>query len=183
MEAVESSVRHAERNWGWTLAYGVLLVVIGVFALMDPLATGFAVGIILSISFLFSGVAAFIAAFRDAGWRAKTVDVLFGLLSLLAAFICFFNPFGGAVSLIWVIGVLFLVMGGYELVAGFRAVHDKGWLILLGVVDLLLGFWAVFFMPADAALVALTALVGMAFIVRGVMLGMLAFKLRGMAKA
>lgn len=170
------------RNWGWMLAYGILLVAVGIFAMVHPLATGLAIGVMLAISFLFAGVGALVAAVRDAGWQAKMVDLLYGVLALLAAFVCFANPFGGAVSLVWVIGILFLIMGGYELVAGFRTSHEKIWLILLGVVDILIGYWAAFSMPPDAALVALATLVGISFLLRGVFVALLALRLRGLAR-
>ena len=171
------------RNWVWMLAYGILLVVAGFFAMWHPLATGLAMGVILAVSFAFSGAGSLIAAFRDAGWQAKTVDVLFGILMLFAAFVCLVNPFGGAVSIVWVIGVIFLITGVYEFVAGFRAGREKVWLILLGVVDMLLGFWATFMMPPDAALVALAAMVGLVFVFRGAMLSAFAFRLRDLTKA
>lgn len=183
MNANQAGPRVLGRNWGWILAYGVLLIVLGFFAMFHPLATGMAMGLILGISFLFAGVGALFAAFRDAGWQGKLVDVLFGVLALFAAFICVANPFSGAVSIVWVIGIIFLVTGGYELIAGFRADHDKVWLIVLGLVDLVLGLWATFFMPADAALVALAALVGIVFVFRGGLLTALALQLRGISKA
>lgn len=183
MNTIASDLKQVGRNWSWMLAYGILLVVLGIFAMTHPLAMSYGVGIILSVSFLFSAGGALIAAFRDAGWQAKTVDVLFGVLSLLAAIIFFVNPFSGALTVIWVIGVMFLIMGGFEFVAGFRSNSDRVWLIMLGVVDMLIGFWATFFMPPTAALVALATLVGLAFMFRGILLAILAFKTRGLAKA
>lgn len=182
METIQSAIRGVGRNWGWMLIYGIVLIVFGIFALMHPLATGLAVGIMLGISFLFGGVGSLFAAFNDAGWQAKTVDILFGAMSLFAAFVCIANPFSGAVSIVWLIGILFLVMGGFEFVTGFKTDGERIWLILLGVVDMLIGFWAAFLMPPGAALLSLAALVGIAFIFRGAVATMLAFKVRGLTK-
>lgn len=170
------------RNWGWMLAYGIVLVLAGIFAMWHPIATGLAVGVMLAVSFMLGGVAALVAAFRDAGWLAKTVDVVFGLLMLFAAFVCLVNPFGGAVSVVWLIGILFMISGGYELVAGFRSAHEKVWLILLGILDLGIGLWMAFMMSPGAALVALAVLIGASFIFRGVLVSALAFQLRSAAK-
>ncbi|MDE2435659.1 MAG: DUF308 domain-containing protein [Sphingomonadales bacterium] len=183
MNANQSIGGAAGRSWGWMLVYGILLIVVGFFAMFHPLVTGLAMGTILGVSFLFGGIGSLIAAFKDGAWQNKLVDVLFGLLALLAAFICIANPFSGAVSIVWAIGVMFLISGGYELVAGFRTDNEKVWLILLGIVDLLLGFWATFIMPGDAALVALAALVGMVFVFRGGLLVALSTRLRGLSKA
>lgn len=182
MSANANAFSAVGRNWGWVLAYGVLLIIAGFIAMANPIATGLAVGVILGISFTFSGVASLFAAFADAGWRAKTVDILFGLLALFAAFVCLANPFSGAVSVVWVIGFMFLIAGAYEIVAGFQADQDKIWLILLGAVDLALGVWVTVFMGAGVALVALATLVGFGFLFRGALISALAFKLRGLAK-
>ena len=183
MEKVEVANASSRRHWPWMLLYGILLIIIGVFAWMDPLATGLAVGVILAVSFMIVGVGSLLAAFTDSGWQNKSVDILFGILALLAGLISFVNPFAGAISIVWVIGLLFIVTGGFELVAGFRSGGEKMWLIILGVVDLLIGFWATFMMPPDAALIALAALVGMAFVLRGIFLSIVAFRLRGLVHA
>lgn len=182
METVDTLVGRTARNWGWILAYGILLIVVGIFAMMNPIVTGLTVGIILSISFLFGGAFSLFAAFKDAGWQAKTVDILFGILALLTSFIFFVNPFGGAISLTWVFGVMLLITGIFELIAAFRAESEKIWLILLGIFDILIGLWATFFMQPGAALIVLATFVGITFIFRGVMLTVIAFKLRNLTK-
>ena len=182
MDNPATGVRRFGRNWGWMLAYGVLLVIVGVIAIWNPLATGLAVGLLLSISFFVAGAGSIFAAFSDAGWQAKTVDVLYGVLALVAGFLCLLNPFGGALSVVLVIGVILLIAGAFEIVSGFRAAHDKVWLILLGVADLLIGGYTVFFMGPGAALLALATIVGLSFLFRGVLLSVLAFNVRGLSK-
>lgn len=183
MDTFGTVANGAGRNWIWLLLYGILLIIIGIIASMNPLATGLAVGLLLSFSLFVAGVGSLIAAFTDFGWRARTVDIVYGILALLGGAICLANPFGGAISLVWVIGVMFLVIGGFELMAGFRASSEKLWLILMGLLDLGIGFWATFLMPPGAALVALTVLVGFGFLFRGVLLTMLAFSVRRLTRA
>lgn len=179
----DAATKRAGRNWGWILAYGILLVVIGIFAMMNPLATGLAIGLMLAISFLIGGAGSLVAAFRDAGWQSKMVDILFGILSLVVGILCLSNPFGGAISIVWVIGILFIVSGLFEFAAGLRADQEKVWLILLGLCDMLIGFWAAFLLGPGAALVALATLVGIGFLFRGVVLSILAFQVRALAKS
>lgn len=178
MNTVHSAIRSIKRRWGWMLAFGVLLVLTGIFAIMDPLATGLAVSAILFASFLIAGIGSLVAAFQDGGWQAKTVDIVFGVLALLTAFLCISNPFGSAISVVWVAGIFFIVNGIAELANGFRADSDKGLMILLGVVDLLLGIYVAFVMGPLAALATLAFMVGIGFIARGILVSMLAFKVR-----
>jgi uncharacterized membrane protein HdeD (DUF308 family) len=56
------------RNWGWLLALGILMIILGVFAIAAPygatLAVQFALGWILVIG----GIAEAIHAFMARGW-------------------------------------------------------------------------------------------------------------------
>ena len=36
-------------GWGWVLAYGLLVMLIGIFALLNPAATGLATGILFGL--------------------------------------------------------------------------------------------------------------------------------------
>lgn len=168
----------SDRSWGWTLAYGVLLIVAGAFAFVHPLATGWTVGLLLSLVMIVSGAASFGAAFTDTGWGAKIVDILFGVLSIAAAVICLTVPVQGAISAAWVIGVFFLIGGGVEFVMGFKTDEERWSLVLLGMCDMLIGFWAVFLMGPGAALIAMAALVGFGLMFRGAVISAFAFAVR-----
>lgn len=172
-----------KRQWGWMLATGIILVVIGVLAALHPLATGLAMGTLLAVVFLIGGVASLAAAFRDAGWQAKVVDILFGVLALLGAIVCVANPFSGAISLAWLIGVLFLVSGIMEILAATRASSDRILLGILGVVDVVLGAYVTFAIDPAGGLVLLALMVGFGFIARGVLLSALAIRIRNLTSA
>lgn len=168
----------ARRNWGWMLTYGILLIFFGIFLMMHPVITSMSIGVLLGLSFAFAGIGSLVAAFRDAGWQAKLVDVLFGVLALFAAFVVLVNPFGGAFSLVWFAGIMFMVIGLFEIVNAFRVTADKFFLFILGVFDIFIGGYIAFTMGAGAALITLALWVGLGFIFRGVIVSMLAFKLR-----
>lgn len=167
-------------GWGWILAYGVLLAVIGALALLQPIATGLATGLLLAFVLISGGVLGILAGFTAKGWRSHWLDVAVGLLSLLLGLAVLWNPFLGAFSLVWAIGLWLLVCGGLEVSAGFRPALHRGWLILLGVIDILLGIYLVLAGPADA-LVILAVLVGLSFLVRGIFLAIFGLRLRGPA--
>lgn len=180
MDSVQNPDPAERRAWGWMLAYGIMLIVVGWFAAFNPVATGVAVGIMLGVAMLFVGIASIIAAFREFGWQAKLVDVLFGALALMGAFLFLVMPVLSATSLIWAAGIFFIVNGAFELLNGFRASEDKVWLIVMGVIDLAVGTYISTFMSVDAQIVTLAWLVGVGFIIRGIVLSALAFKVRGL---
>ncbi len=178
METLAGAVARARRAWGWMLAYGILLIIVGWFAAFNPIATNVAVGTLLAVVFVFGGVGSIMAAFRDFGWQAKLVDIAFGVLALLGALIMFANPFVGSLSLVWAAGFFFFLSGIVELVSAARATSDRWWLILLGVVDVALGAYVAIFMPPGAAMITLAWFIGIGFIIRGVILSALAIQLR-----
>lgn len=182
MSSNQDPARTVRRAWGWMLAYGILLIVIGWIAAFNPIATSIAVGVMLGVALIFAGVASIFAGFRDFGWRSKLVDFVFGALALSGAFIIIAMPALSASSLVWAAGILFIVNGGFELYNGFKASEDRWFLILIGVIDLILGVYLAFLMPIGVQILVLAWCVGIGFILRGLIISFLAIRLRGMTK-
>lgn len=179
MNTIGEKMTRARRAWGWMLAYGILLIVVGVLAILHPIGTSMAIGVFLGAMLAIAGVASIIAGFRDFGWQTKLVDFLFGALALIGAFVFIAMPVISAASLVWAAGIMFIVTGAFEIYNGIKATEDRWWLVLLGAVDLLLGAYLAFLMPVGAQILTLAWLVGLGFLFRGVILSILAFKLRG----
>ncbi len=173
--------RAIRRSWGWILAYGILLIVIGAVAMFNPVPTNFAIGVLLGVVLLIAGVVSFIAGFRDFGWQTKVVDFLFGLLALIGALVFLAMPVLSAASLVWAAGIFFIVNGVFELYHGFKASEHRTMLLVVGAVDLLLGIYLAFLMPIGSQILALAWFVGLAFIFRGVLLAIVAFGVRKMS--
>ncbi len=171
----------ARAGWGWILAYAVLVGLIGILALFNPVATGFATGLLLGLLLLFYGGSAIASGLSSLSRRARWIEIVLGLLALVAGVFILFNPLLGALSLVWVIGAWLLVAGIVQVVAAFRAPHDRGWRLLLGVVDAVLGALLLFSGPVTG-LAFLAIAVGISFLFRAVFLGVLALGIRRMAR-
>ena len=103
------------------------------------------------------------------------------LMSLVAAAITFFKPFAGALTLVALIGAWLLIIGVFEIVGAFQSAHDRGWRLLLGVLDTVLGGLLLFSDPATG-LAFLALAVGLSFLLRGTFLIILAMGLRRIGK-
>ncbi len=169
--------RRAPAGWGWVLAYGVLMILVGIFALLDPLAAGFAAGVIFGVALIAYGVFAIAAGVSAFSTGAKALEILLGVIAIAAGLFSLFDPFRGAASLAWAIGLWLLVSGISQLAYGVRGLHYKMWRLLLGIVDIALGAYLLFSGPLSG-LVFVAAIVGFSFLVRGVFLSTLAFGLR-----
>jgi len=167
-------------GWGWILAYALCVLVLGVLALANPLTTGLAAGFLLGLTLTVYGILAIVAGLSSrhiAGWT-----VAFGVLAILAGILTLFDPFGGALSIVWLIGFWFLVAGIFQVAVAFRSAPDRGWHLLLGVLDLVFAA-AILFAGPLTALGVLAAAVGISLIFRGVFLLTLALGLRRLARS
>jgi uncharacterized membrane protein HdeD (DUF308 family) len=134
------------RNWGWLLALGILMIILGVLAIAAPygatLAVQFALGWILVIG----GIAEAIHAFMAKGWGGFVLELLSAILYVVVGVLLLTNPVGGALALTIVLAVFLIVEGIFKILMAFR-VRDHGgwgWLLASGILSVLLGvlIWA-----------------------------------------
>lgn len=174
-------VREMERapgsTWGWIMGYGVLLLVAALIVLLNPLVAGVATGLILGVMLVVYGVAAIAAGWTSLSSRARWVEILLGALALLAGIFAIADPVAGALSLVMAIGLWLLVSGGFQIAFALKARHDKGWRLLLGVLDVVLGLVLLFSGPLTG-LAFLAIIVAISLTVRAVFLILLALALR-----
>ena len=164
-------------GWGWIFAYGVLVMVIGFVALVNPLATGIATGLLLATILLFYGVAAVLSGISALSTRGRWVEVALGVLALVIGILLFFSPLTGALSLVWAMGFWLLLSGIFQIVGAIRVAFDRWWRLFLGLVDLVLGCVLLFAGPLPS-LGFLALLVGISFLFKGVFLLMLSLGLK-----
>jgi uncharacterized membrane protein HdeD (DUF308 family) len=174
---VREMTRAPGDTWGWVLGYGILLLVVALIVLVNPLVAGVATGLILGVVLVVYGVAAVIAGWTSLSTRARWVEILLGALALLAGIFAIADPVAGALSLVWGIGVWLLVSGGFQIAFALKARHDRGWRLLLGVLDVVLGLVLLLSGPATG-LLFLAWVVAISLVVRGVFLIQLALALK-----
>lgn len=167
----------ASLGWTWLLAYGLLVILIGLVALFNPLGTGIATGIVLAIGLLLYGLIAIATSLLFLAGGPRWSELLLGGAAVLAAIIIFDQPLAGAVSLIWVIGAWLLVSGIFHVMSAVRLPAHRGWRLFSGIVDVLLGLFLLFDAPTSG-LIVLSFLVGVSFLSRGFLLVTAALAIR-----
>jgi uncharacterized membrane protein HdeD (DUF308 family) len=167
----------ARVGWGWTFAAGIVLVAAGIVAIFHPFATTLATGLLLGWSLIAAGAFALVAGVTDLRARGGWLYAVLGLLAVLAGAVVMFNPFAGALSLVWAIGAWLVVGGILELFGGLSARRGRTWLMLLGLVDILIGV-LLMFMDPFSALFLLAVAVGVSLLLRGIGLVLLGLGLR-----
>src|SRR3546814_10719911 len=122
------------------------------------MATGLLIGVMLVVY----GIFAIIAGVSSLSRRARWIELLLGVLGIVAGAVPIFNPFAGARSLVLLIGAWLLVSGIFEIVSALRIAHDRAWRLVLGVLDVVLGGLLLFSGPGTG-LVFLAFCVGISF--------------------
>ncbi|WP_294318785.1 DUF308 domain-containing protein [uncultured Sphingomonas sp.] len=131
-----SATRSTRAGWEWTLAYGIVSVLIGILAFTQPFPATLAVTMIVGFFFLAGGIASLIAAFR--GRNGRGYAALFGLLSVIVGGYMILVPVGGALSLTLMMILWLAARGIMELFIGFRFRRLRVAMLLLGALNIVL---------------------------------------------
>src|SRR5262245_53044929 len=118
---------------------GVLFIVLGVFAIVEPQVAGLAVAVLVGWLLLGGGVVHAVSAFRVAGARNVIWHVLLAVLYVVAGLYFLTHPQLGLGSLTLFLAVILLIEGIVWVVAYFRLPTGNGWLLFNGIVTILLG--------------------------------------------
>ncbi|MBO0680589.1 HdeD family acid-resistance protein [Mycolicibacterium sp. S2-37] len=74
----------------------------------------------IGIGFIFRGVATAMSAFSDQSLPGRIWEIVVGIISVIAGLIMFVAPLEGLVALTQVTGVILIVIGLFEVIAGIR---------------------------------------------------------------
>lgn len=154
-------------GWGWIVGYGILSLLLGLFAFAQPFAATLAATVVLGVSLIMAGIVSIAAGWRAHGHEGRGYSLLFGVISLLAGVLVLLFPAGGALSLTLIVAAWLAVRGISELILGFRQRLGHAWMLILGVVNLALAVYVWSWLPYSA--LALPGFVlGISFLLGGV---------------
>ena len=172
------------KNWGWLLALGILMIILGVFAIGAPVVATIAVQFALGWILVIGGVAEGIHAFMAQGWRGFLLELLSAILYVVVGVLLLVNPVEGALALTVVLAVFLIVEGIFKIIMAMRVRDHRGWgwLLASGILSAILGvlIWAQW--PASGLWV-IGLLVGIQLLFTGWALVMLALAARAHRQA
>jgi uncharacterized membrane protein HdeD (DUF308 family) len=155
-------------NRTWFTILGILLIVLGAIAIAFPFVTTIAAKIFLGWLFLIGGIVQIIHAFSTQRWSEFLLNLLIGVLYLLAGAWLAFFPLAGIFTLTVLLAAMFIVQGALEFGMAFRMRPQQGWVWMLvaGIVAVLAGLLILAELPSSAVW-AIGLLVGINMIVAG----------------
>jgi uncharacterized membrane protein HdeD (DUF308 family) len=174
-----------QQLWKWTLAAGVLTIVLGGIVLAWPGPTLLVASTLFGVYLLLTGFVGLFMAFtlpRSAGMRVLLF--ISGILSVVLAILSF-RHFGDAYAILllslWIgIGFIFQGVSAIAAAIGESELPGRGWSIVLGVISVIAGL-VVLVWPFDS-IVVLVVVAGVWLVILGVVQIIRSFQIRRDAK-
>ena len=128
------------RKWGWYLALGVFLIILGWVAAGMAVTTTMISVTVLGWVLLAAGVGLSILAFLTANWSGFLLTLATGVLSAIAGISILSYPVSGAVAITVLLGTILIAVGIFRSMAAIVARFPSwGWALLSGVASFVLG--------------------------------------------
>src|SRR5712671_3852866 len=167
-------------KWGWFLALGIALIVLGIVALSIIPAATIATVMVLGWLIVLSGIVEAVHGFQVRGWGGMFLHLMGGILGVLIGLLIVTHPVAGALAWTLLFASFFTVIGLFRLIAAIRLKFlNWGWAAFDGVITLLLGVLLVAGWPWSG-LWFLGFAVGVSLILRGFSALMLGLTIRSM---
>ena len=173
---------HLKKQWWWLMLLGILLVVCGTIAIAYPPVTSVGAVMVLGVLLIISGAATIVSSLWTGRWSAFLLEVLVGILYVIAGMAIMDAPVASTIMLTLFIAAFFIVVGTFRIVSCMVLKFPQwGWGVLNGVITLLLGgiiYKRFTEYPLKVALVVIGLLVGIELLLNGWTWIMLALSLR-----
>lgn len=173
-------MERVKQNSGIAIGLGVLIALMGFFALVSPMVAGISVALVIGVLMIISGILQLVFAFKAGTgfW-----PYVLGVLTIIAGGYMAGNPAVAAATITIFLAAYLLVSGISEILMAFqiKPMNGWGWTLFSGIISVLLGFmiWGQF--PLSGVL-AIGIFLGIKLLFTGLTLVMMGFAARNEAK-
>ena len=167
------------RLWWLFLITGTLWFLFSIIVLRFDYTTVASISILFGVVAIAAGVNELFAVGVARRWW-KVLHIGLAIIFIVVGIIAFIHPGDTFAALAAVISFFFIFKGIFDIILAIatKGESDVWWLqLVIGIVELLIGFWAAGYYGRSAVL--LVAWVGISALLRGITEIILAFKLRG----
>jgi len=176
---MNGSLEDLYHNWGWLLAFGLLSILWGIFAVAYSIFFTVVSVLVIAWLLIIGGVIEAVQAVRHREHGHLMLYILEAVLAIVVGALLLRSPEAGALVLTLLLAAYFIVAGIFRIVAALTLrLPNWGWTLFSGILTLALGIivWAGW--PVAGAWV-LGLLIGINLIFSGWARVMLALALRG----
>ena len=150
--------------WWLLVLFGVIVLAVGIFFVIEPHETLSTFTVIAGIFLLVDGVLAVIGSIFGRG-EGRGLLALIGVLSAIAGLVLIKKPFDTLVVFVLILGVWFIVGGVVRLVAAFADREGRAGNIAIALIDVVAGILILSW--PSIGLATLAVIIGIVLIVRG----------------
>ena len=175
-------VESAAGMWWMFLLTGILWLLVSIILFRFDYTSVSAISILFGFVAIFAGLNEFIAMTMAPRWW-KVMHILLGLLFIGVGIVAFIHPGNTFAALAAVFSFFLIFKGGFDVIVSIatRGEIEVWWLqLVVGLVELALGFWAAAYFGRSAIL--LVAWVAAIALLRAITEIIFAFKLRSAGK-
>lgn len=116
------ALSNKHQNWGWSLALGILSIVVGLLLLLNPAISMATLPFYVGFTLLFRSISGMVTAYEMKQYGILDWGTLMvtAVLGLIFSFILLWNPvFAGINVVVWT-AVAFIILGIYTIYFSFK---------------------------------------------------------------
>jgi uncharacterized membrane protein HdeD (DUF308 family) len=148
------AIAHLRRRWPWIVAFGVLTLAFGLYALTTLTAATVASVYMIAIFMIIVGGTEIVLGIETHVWSNRLALVAVGLLYVVAGSFALANPLPGAAGLTLMLGAALLATGLARIYLGSKLPQGPSILVVLaGGVTTLLGMMVLLGWPENSVFV------------------------------
>jgi uncharacterized membrane protein HdeD (DUF308 family) len=134
------SLTEFQKNRGWFLALGILLIVAGTLAIIYDVAATLLSVLFFGWLLIIMGAIEAVQSFWQPRWGGLFLHLMVGILAVVVGFHLVSSPAAGALVLTWVMAIYFMVIGIFRIIAVIAMQFPNwGWVLLSGIITFILG--------------------------------------------
>jgi uncharacterized membrane protein HdeD (DUF308 family) len=111
----------------WVIVWGILLIVTGFVAIMQPAVAALAVELLLGWLLVFAGIVEIVYAIQERGKDGFMLKILLAILTLLLGVLLLMRPGVGIASIALLIGAFLLAHGVAAVMLAMKLKPRQGW--------------------------------------------------------
>jgi uncharacterized membrane protein HdeD (DUF308 family) len=134
------SVDDFQKNRGWFLALGILLIVAGTLAIVYDVAATLLSVLFFGWLLIIAGAFETVQSFWQPKWGGLFLHLMVGILAVVVGFHLISSPEAGALVLTLIMAIYFMVIGIFRIIAAIAMRFPNwGWVLLSGAITFVLG--------------------------------------------
>jgi uncharacterized membrane protein HdeD (DUF308 family) len=137
---LQSGIAELDRKWGWYLALGVFLILLGSAAATAAVATTVVSVMLLGSILVIGGAGLVVLSFLTGRWSGFLLALGAGVLTAIAGISMLTSPIASAATLTLMVGAILISAGIFRAISSIvMRFPNWGWAVLSGIASIVVG--------------------------------------------